>query len=109
MVSGTGRSDIAQGRTPITLDEIAERISPVARSYGVDKIYVYGSYARGKADPSSDIDFLIIPGKVKGMKMGGLYRDLSDALNKRIDIITDRGDPEFIRMISEEMVLVYAD
>ena len=108
MVSGIIRSDSIQKRTPITLDEIAERISPVAKSYGVDKIYVYGSYACGKADSFSDIDFLIMPGKVKGMRMGGLYRDLSDALNKRIDIITDRGDPEFIRMISEEMVLVYA-
>ena len=39
-----------------TLEEIAERIAPVARKYNIPKVYVFGSYARGEADPDSDVD-----------------------------------------------------
>ena len=42
-----------------TLEEIAAIIAPIAARYGVDKIYIFGSYARGEADESSDIDLCI--------------------------------------------------
>ena len=90
-----------------TLEEIADRIRPVAEAYGVGKIYVFGSCAKGRAGPEIDVDLLVSPCAVKGIRIGGLYRDLADALGKSVDIVTDRGDPEFIRMISKDLVLIF--
>ena len=40
-----------------TLDEIREKVVPVAKKYGVEKIWLFGSYARGDTDEKSDVDF----------------------------------------------------
>ena len=90
-----------------TMDQLSELICPIAESYGVDRIYVFGSYARGDADKDSDIDLFVVPGRARGMALGGLYSDLSNVLNKKVDIITNHADPRFIDMISKELVLVY--
>ena len=43
----------------LTLDYIKSKIAPIARKYGVDEIYVFGSYARGEATSNSDVDLLV--------------------------------------------------
>lgn len=42
-----------------SVDEIACRIQPVAKAYGLRAVYLFGSYARGEAREKSDIDLLI--------------------------------------------------
>ena len=42
-----------------TLDEIAQRIRPVAEKYHLQAVYVFGSYARGEAKDDSDVDLLV--------------------------------------------------
>ena len=42
-----------------TVEQIAQRILPVAQKYGLKAVYLFGSYARGTATESSDIDLLI--------------------------------------------------
>ncbi|MGT2867101.1 nucleotidyltransferase family protein [Streptococcus fryi] len=39
-----------------TIDEIREKIVPVAKKYNLSAVYLFGSYARGEADESSDVD-----------------------------------------------------
>ena len=39
-----------------TTDEIRKIVEPVARDYGVKKISLFGSYARGEATAGSGID-----------------------------------------------------
>ena len=90
-----------------SIDEIADTISPIAQAYGVDTIYLYGSYARGDADGDSDIDLLIIPGQARGMALGGLHNDIRLALDRNVDIITNHADPRFLNMISNELVQIY--
>ena len=45
--------------TIFSLDEIKERLAPIAAEYGVNKILLFGSYSRGTADSESDLDFYI--------------------------------------------------
>ena len=40
----------------ITIKKI---IGPIAKSYGIKRIYLFGSYAKGTATRNSDIDLLI--------------------------------------------------
>ena len=42
-----------------TTNEIAERVRPIAKAYGIDKVFLFGSYARGEATEDSDVDFYV--------------------------------------------------
>ena len=37
-----------------SIDEIREIVAPIAKQHGVDKVFLFGSYARGDATPASD-------------------------------------------------------
>ena len=74
-----------------TIDEIKERIAPIAAKYGLPAVYLFGSYARGEANEDSDVDILVdkTGTTLKGMfTMGGLYNDLAEAVGKPIDLVT---------------------
>ena len=55
-----------------TIDEIREIVAALAARYGADRIYLFGSYARGDANKDSDIDLRIDKGAIRGLQMGGL-------------------------------------
>ena len=65
-----------------TLDEIAQRVRPVAEKYHLRAVYVFGSYARGEAREESDVDLLIddTDSGLRGLAYGGLCYDLEEAL-----------------------------
>ena len=96
-----------------TLDEIAGIIAPIAARYGVDRIFIFGSYARGKADENSDIDLCIEAVAIKGLfALSGLYADLEEALEKELDMITVKSlkyndDDSFKNNLEKERVLIY--
>ena len=72
-----------------TIEEIAEKVRPIAERYGLGKVYLFGSYARGEATEDSDIDLLVDAESIKGLfEFGGLYGDLQDALQKGLDLVT---------------------
>lgn len=74
-----------------TVEQIAQRILPVAQKYGLKAVYLFGSYARGTATDSSDIDLLIDTSgtNIKSLlTLSAVYCDLEDALRKSIDLIT---------------------
>lgn len=64
----------------------------LAAQYGATDVRVFGSVARGEADESSDIDFLVrmSPGR-SAFDIGGLVMDLQDLLGRRVDVVTERG------------------
>lgn len=72
-----------------SIDEIRQIVTPIALQHGVDKIFLFGSYARGDATPASDVDLCVDALKQRGLfALGGLYADLEDALKKSIDVVT---------------------
>ena len=94
-----------------TVDRIQEKITPVCRRYDIDKVFLFGSYARGEANEQSDIDFRVDLGqKLKGLAVAGFYADMEEALGQKIDIMTTRQLPEeFLRNIRQEEVQIYGD
>ena len=99
-----------------TIDEVKTLINPILTKYGVDKAYIFGSYARGEATPDSDIDILIKRGAIRSLfKLGGLYYELEKTLAKNIDVITeetftqqptDELDEAFYEEVLKERMLV---
>jgi predicted nucleotidyltransferase len=84
---------------------VDERAIPVFRRYGACKVYLFGSVAAGTAGPRSDIDMLAMP--VAAEAFWRLRRDLEAALGQRLDLYTQRDDPEFVRKIMERGELIY--
>ena len=92
----------------LSMKDIQEIVSALGREYGADRIFLFGSYARGTASPDSDVDLRIDRGKIRGWALGGLLIDLEQALGKKVDLLTTGSlDQEFLASIKREEVLLY--
>ena len=91
------------------LRELSAAVSPIAAAYGVDKLYLFGSRARGDARPDSDYDFLISKGQVRTLFLhAALWQALEDALHAPVDLITDTSnDAALIEQARKDAVLLY--
>ena len=43
----------------MTIDEIKNIITPLVLPYPINRVIIFGSYARGEADKGSDVDLII--------------------------------------------------
>ncbi|MBO6210611.1 MAG: nucleotidyltransferase domain-containing protein, partial [Schwartzia sp.] len=43
----------------LTIDRIKRMIQPICEKYGVERLFLFGSYARNEATEKSDVDFRI--------------------------------------------------
>jgi hypothetical protein len=68
------------------VNQIRDALLPLTIKYDINKIILYGSYAKGKQEPLSDID-LVVDGNIKGIKFFGLLEDVNNALVKSVDLI----------------------
>ncbi len=77
----------------MTLEDIRrlkrDDVLRIARLHGARNVRVFGSWARGDANPSSDIDLLVDldPDRTL-MDLGGLLTDLQEILDMRVDLAT---------------------
>ena len=102
-----------------SIEEIYTRILPVIQEYKIKAVYLFGSYARGTANESSDVDLLVDTqgSTITGLaSLGGLYADLEDALEKKVDLVTvssilqptfKRGQLHFRESIMKERIELY--
>ena len=65
--------------------------------------------ARGEATSSSDLDFRVDKGALKGLfALGGLYSDLEESFDKDLDLLTTGSlEPDFLNLIANEEILIY--
>ena len=91
-----------------TVQEIQRIVSRLARAYGAERVYLFGSYARGEATERSDIDLRIDRGEIRGLRFAGLLGDLEDAFGCKVDLISTGGmDERFLQAIRPDEVLLY--
>ena len=70
----------------LELEDIVRKCSKVFERYEVSFCYLFGSYAKGKATPVSDVD-LLISANVKGLKFYGLVEEIRTELHKKVDVL----------------------
>ena len=91
-----------------SISEIKDIIHPIAHKYGVDAMYLFGSYAKGKATDESDLDFIMDKGDVVGLQYFSLLNKLENAFNCKVDLITTGfSNKDFLNRIHNEEVLLY--
>ncbi len=70
----------------ISVDEIKDACRSVFKEYPVEYCYLFGSYAKGIAGPSSDVD-LLVSTELKGLKFYGMVEQLRTQLHKNVDVL----------------------
>ena len=94
----------------LSFDEIFSLIKPIAERYCVEKIYLFGSYARGEATESSDLDFLVFGGQnFKLTRIFALAEDLREIFQKKVDVFEVNElnlNSDFYNVVMKERVLV---
>lgn len=101
-----------KGNKVYTLDEIRAKAVPIAKKYGVKRLSLFGSYARGEADAQSDLDFLYdsADSKVKSLfDYVDFVEDLENEFKCHVDLVEDGiSDKKFLTEIKTDEVLLYA-
>lgn len=80
----------------MTLDEALNKLraaKPLLDRYGVARVGVFGSTARGEAGPDSDVDVLVefAPQVLPGFGFFRLERDLAAIFERPVDLVTIDG------------------
>ena len=71
----------------LSVDGIRSICAEQLKDYPVTYCYLFGSYAKGKATGTSDVD-LLISGGVEGLRFFGLVEALRTSLKKKVDVLT---------------------
>ncbi len=92
---------------PLPFD--TNRLIEICRQNNVAKIGVFGSMARGEATPQSDIDLLVYFSKRTSLlALVGLERQLSTALGRKVDLLTEAALSPYLReRIKREVQIIY--
>jgi len=71
-----------------TIIEIKEKLFPIFSVLPVERVILFGSYAKGNATQTSDVDILIdSKGIISGIEFFGVLEDIVEALNMPVDLI----------------------
>lgn len=97
-----------------TLVVSREAMEKLARRYHIRQLALFGSAARGKLEPGSDIDLLVEFNEGKAPSLGGMVRLQNDfaALfgGRKVDVATPAilNNPYRKRAIEKDMEVLYA-
>jgi len=95
----------------LSIEEIKSYIIPIIEKYPIEKVMLYGSYARGDASDTSDIDLVVESrGRLHNRKIFALGGDLLDVLPVRVDvydILEIANSSAMYENIQKEGVIIY--
>lgn len=93
----------------LTIDRIKEVCSQIFPSYSVEYCFLFGSYAKGTATETSDVDLLVsVP--VNGLKFFELIELLRENLKKKVDLLDVaqlNNNPTLVQEILRDGVKIY--
>ncbi|MDR1698239.1 MAG: nucleotidyltransferase family protein [Prevotellaceae bacterium] len=79
-----------------------------SQEYGIERIGIFGSVARGEQTENSDVDIYFEADKMSLFRMGGLMYDLREFLGTSVDLVhnTKKLNPRFRQQIEKDMIYV---
>ena len=93
------------------ISEIQKIVVPIAHAYGVKRLYLFGSYAKGTANEKSDVDLLVEKESTMSLlKLSGMRQMVQEALNLSVDLVTTAGiEDDFRKEIDGTEILLYEE
>lgn len=113
--------NLKQSSKIYSIEEIKNIARQIFSKYNFEKVYLFGSYARGEATKLSDIDIMVVGGNINTlMNLSDFALELVKIFKKEIDIVkeenyTKKDDNEyfdlanklFYNVVRKERVLIY--
>lgn len=93
----------------LSISQIKEICSEIFDDFDVEYCYLFGSYAKGKATETSDVDLLVATA-ISGIRFFELMEILRERLKKQVDVLNLeqlRDNPDLIREILKDGVKIY--
>ena len=93
----------------LTLEQIKSSCASVFEEFAVEYSYLFGSYAKGKATESSDVD-LLVSTNVSGIQFYELVETVRENLQKKVDVLNAeqlKDNPELVHEILRDGVKIY--
>ncbi len=90
-------------------DDLEKKVISLLTARGAKSIAVFGSYARGEAGPTSDLDLLVDfdPG-LSLLSMIQIEQELSRQLGIKVDLVTEAALSPYIRQrIQPELRVIH--
>ena len=79
----------------LTRDEVVKLLQEkhpyLVAEFGVSKIGLFGSYAKGQSDETSDVDIVVEFERPIGFRFVDLVDYLENLLGRRVDVLTPAG------------------
>lgn len=94
-------------------DSTVEKLREFCRRHGITSMYLFGSYARNEATPSSDMDLLVELDddlQLSYLDLLKLKEELEELTGTRVDLLEEKAIRNPLRRngIIRERVLLYA-
>ena len=89
---------------------LSKLIAPIAEKYGVERVYLFGSRARGDYSDESDYDLSIDQGSLVRLRdFLNFIDELESVLNCKVDVVCrdDVGKSGFYQSMVSSEVLIY--
>ncbi|MEK7845649.1 MAG: nucleotidyltransferase family protein [Nitrospinota bacterium] len=93
----------------MTYQEIESKLVAILSKYDVQKIGIFGSYAKGVQRTDSDLDVLVNFKNVKSLlTLVRIERELSESIGVKVDLLTEQSvSPYLIDRIKLELKVIY--
>ena len=90
---------------------LRENYAALVSEYGVKRIGLFGSYAKGQANETSDVDLVVEFQRPIGLRFISLAKYLEHILGKKVDLLTPTGIadikiPKIAKDIEENIIYV---
>ena len=91
-------------RLPPSAAEIARRLAPVCRHYGITRLEVFGSVARGDATKGSDVDLIATFAVHPGLEIVTIEEECGRLLGVPVDLLTTEAVEEITNRFRRETI-----
>ncbi|HLU90299.1 MAG TPA: nucleotidyltransferase family protein [Cyclobacteriaceae bacterium] len=89
------------------IQQLKELKPILQKKYPISELALFGSYARGDNNETSDIDILVDFDGVIGLGFFQLANELEDALGNKVDLVSKNGiKPHYLPYLEESMIQI---
>lgn len=93
----------------LSIEQIKDICKDIFKDFDIEYCYLFGSYAKGKANETSDVD-LLISTPISGMGFYDLIEAVREGLKKKVDVLNREQlneNPDLVNEILKDGVKIY--